>query len=308
MLTQAISTKLQDPLNRLYRERVAQALARAFQSTPLTPNMVTVIHTMIGVLGAFLVYRESYLYAVLCFELRTILDCMDGILARLKNQSTATGRALDAIGDGISFNSLMIAGTLRLILDFKAYPHPMIVVGVMFFAFVSVHSGVVYQLMRRKLTSIAHKEVDIVETEWRDIYEQVKNSKPSLLVKFSYWIDSMTIKFVSEEWYLKVKKRKDLENWREKAIQEAEMMHELACRTRKVEFRRAVRAASFVSDDNVFSLMSICFVVFGVFHASFLPFVHPVLIAFSVGLAYSILSLSLGLHYYHNFLHGVYRE
>ncbi len=308
MMTQAISTKLQDPLNRLYRGRVARGLANAVQSTSLTPNMVTIFHTMVGVAGAVLIYRQYYILAVLCLEIRAILDCMDGILARMKNQSTAIGRTLDAIGDGITFNSLMIAGTLRLIQDFQAYPHPLIVLGVMVFAFVAVHCGVVYQLMRRKLMSIANREVDIVESEWRDIYEQVKGPKPSPLVLFSFWIDSMTIKFVSEEWYDKVMKRKDLPNWKEKAIQEAETMNELACRTRKVEFRRAVRAASFVSDDNVFSLMSLSFAVFGIFHSQILPFVHPVMIAFSVGFVYSIVSLGLGLHFYHEFLHGVYRE
>ena len=308
MLTQAIGNRLQDPLNRLYRDRVAHRLANFLKSTSMTPNAVTMLHTLIGVFGAYLIYQESYLLAVVCLELRALLDCVDGILARLKNQSTATGRALDAIGDGITFNALMVAGTLRLIKDFKAYPHPMIVVGVMIFAFVAVHSGVVYHLMRRKLVSIAQREIDIVETEWREIYQQTRVPKPSPLVKFSFWIDSMTIKFVSEEWYHKVIKRKDLQNWKEIALHEAEIMHELACKTRKEEFRSAVRATSFVSDDNVFSLMSFCFVVFGMLHQQFFPVVHPVLISFSVGLVYSIVSLFFGLHFYHSFLHGVYRE
>ncbi len=308
MLTEVIGNRLQDPLNRLYRERIAQLLARILQSTALTPNAVTLIHTLIGVTGAYLIYKQSYLIAVICLELRALLDCVDGILARLKNQSTSTGRALDAIGDGITFNALMVAGTLRLIKDFKSYPHPLIIAGVMIFAFVAVHSGVVYHLMRRKLTSVAQREVDIVETEWREIYEQTKKGKPSPLVKFSFWIDSMTIKFVSEEWYEKVMKRKDLQNWREVALHEAEIMHELACKTRKEEFRSAVVATSYVSDDNVFSLMSICFIVFGMFHHQVFPFVHPVLITFTVGLLYSVTTLFLGLHYYHSFLHGIYRE
>ena len=308
MVTQAIGTQLQDPLNRLYRDRLAQSVAQILKNTALTPNVVTVLHTMIGVLGAYLIYEENYILAVICLELRTVLDCADGILARLKNQSTAMGRALDAIGDGIAFNALMIAGTLRLIKDFKTYPHPLIVVGVLFFAFVAVHSGVVYHLMRRKLLSIANKEVDVVEVEWREHYEQTKTPGSPILARFGYWIDSMTIKFVSEEWYVKVLRRRDLKNWEEKALQEAETMNELALKTRKNEFKKAVKATSFVSDDNVFSLMSFCFIVFGLFHQSIFPFVHPVLITFSVGLLYSIVTLCFGLHFYHSFLHGVYRE
>ena len=308
MVTQAISSQLQDPLNRLYRERLAHWVAQILKTTAMTPNVVTILHTLISVLGAYLIFHERYVLAVVCLELRAVLDCADGILARLTNKSSATGRALDAIGDGIAFNALMIAGTLRLIKDFKAYPHPLIVVGVLLFAFIAVHSGVVYHLMRRKLVSIANKEVDIVELEWREQYEQTKAPSASLLVRFGFWIDSMTIKFVSKEWYNKVLKRRDLKNWEEKAIHEAEIMHELACKTRKIEYQRIIRAAPFVSDDNVFSLMSVCFMVFGSFHYVVFPFVHPVLIAFAVGFVYSIVTLFLGLHYYHSFLHGVYRE
>ncbi len=308
MVTQAISTQLQDPLNRLYRNRLAHFVAEFLQNTAFSPNIVTIIHTFIGVMGAYLIFHEQYIFAVLCLELRAVLDSADGILARLKNQNTATGRALDAIGDGIAFNALMIAGTMRLIKDFKAYPHPLIVICVLFFAFIAVHSGVVYHLMRRKLVSIANKEVDRVELEWREQYEQTKVAKAPWLARFGFWIDSMTIRFVSEEWYVKVLRRRDLQNWKEKAIHEAEIMHELACKTRKREFQRAVCATSFVSDDNVFSLMSFCFIVFGLFHESIFPFVHPVLISFSVGLVYSIVTLILGLRFYHSFLHGVYRE
>lgn len=308
MVTQAISAQLQDPLNRLYRERLAQSVAKIFQKTTLTPNVVTILHTLIGVMGAVLIYRENYILAVLCLELRAVLDCADGILARLKGQSTATGRAMDAIGDGIAFNALMIAGTMRLLTDFRTYPHPWIVIGVLAYAFIAVHSGVVYHLMRRKLVSIANREVDIVEVEWREQYEQVKSGKAPFLARFGFWIDSMTIKFVSEEWYSKVMKRRDSDKWQEIAVHEAEIMNELASKTRKLEFRKAVRATSFVSDDNVFSVMSFCFIVFGLFHQYLFPFVHPVMIAFSAGLVYSIVTLCLGLHFYHSFLHGVYRE
>ena len=308
MVTQTITSQLQDPLTRLYRVRLARSVAQFLTTTSISPNVVTMLHTLVGVIGAVLLYHERYIFAVLCLELRAILDCVDGILARLKNQSTSLGRTLDALGDGIAFNALMIAGTMRIMKDFKSYPHPLIVVGVLFFAFIAVHSGVVYQLMRRKFVSIANKEVDIVEVEWREHYAQSKTPKAPWFSHFGFWIDSITIKFVSEEWYQKVLRRRDLKNWEEKAVHEAEIMHELACKTRKKEFDRAVCAISYVSDDNIFSLMSLCFIVFGLFHQFFFPFVHPVMIAFSVGLVYSVVTLCLGLHLYHSFLHGVYRE
>jgi len=163
-----ISIQLSDQLNRLYLQKIAQSLPKMLINTLITPNFITLTHTLIGVLGAFLIFQEQYVFAVICLEVRTLLDCVDGILARMKNQSTAIGRTLDAIGDGIAFNALMIAGAARLLIDFNYYPHPMIVVGILLFAFIAVHSGVVYHLMKRKLVSIANKEVDLVEVEWRE--------------------------------------------------------------------------------------------------------------------------------------------
>ena len=302
------SKYLLDPLNRLYRHRIADAFAQVLKETPITPNAITIAHTGVGVFAAFMVFNQHYVFAAFLYELRTILDCLDGVLARLKNQSTAMGRTLDTIGDGIAFNSLMVAGALRMIQDFKSYNPFLITLGVFFFAFIAAHCGTVYQLMKRKLGSIMEKKLDTVEIEWREHYEKAKKIHPTVISKIGFWIDSVTIKFVSKEWYRKIRRRRDLPEWKEKALKEATIMNELAHITRMEEFEMAVKSTAYVSDDNIFAVISLCFLIQGLFPNQIFPNVHPVLVAFGAGLMYAVISLGLGLHCLHDFLHGVYRE
>ncbi len=308
----AISQKklheLLDPINRLYRHRVAKRLAGWIRPTGISPNQISFAHGVVGVLAAVSVYDKRYLLAVLLLELRAILDCMDGILARMKNQSTAFGRTLDAIADGITFNAIMIAGALRMIHDFPTYRPSLILIAVFLFAMTAAHCGSVYQLMKRKLGSIILQQIDSVEREWREHAQKVRENGGGWIPRFGFWLDSLTIRFVSEEWFEKIDRRRHAADWEERALRDATTMNELARITRRREFNNAVRFTAYVSDDNILAVIGLCLVVLGIFPLQILPYVHPVLIAFGCGFFYSILSLLLGLHFLHDFYHGVYRD
>lgn len=299
---------LLDPINRLYRHRLAKKIAHLLRNTSVSANHITVLHGIVGVAAALLIYRREYLFAVLVYEVRTLLDAIDGILARLKHESSAFGRTLDTIADGLTFNALMVAGALRMILDFPTYRPSIILIGVFLFAMTAAHCGSVYQLMKRKLGSIIMEQVDTVEREWREQAERMKLDPFSWISRFGFWLDTITIRFVSEEWYEKINRRKNAEDWEARALSDATTMNELARKTRKKEFRNAVRFTAFVSDDNIFAVMGVCFVVLEAFPQEIFPFVHPVLIAFSAGFLYAVISLILGLHYLQGFYHGVYRD
>lgn len=300
--------ELLDPINRLYRHRVAKRLAHGVRNTSLTPNQITFAHGVMGVAAAVLLFQGRYAWAVLFLELRAILDCMDGILARMKNQSTAFGRTLDTIADGISFNALMIAGALRMINDFPSYRPSLILIAVFLFAMIAAHCGSVYQLMKRKLGSIILQQIDSVEREWREHAQKVRESGGSGIARFGLWLDTLTIRFVSEEWFEKIERRRNADDWEARALGDATTMNELARITRRREFNNAVRFTAYVSDDNILAVIGVSLLVIGVFPLPILPHVHPVLIAFGCGFIYSMGSLFLGLHFLHEFYHGVYRD
>ena len=119
-----ILESMTDPLNRFYRYPAARALLPVLGRIEwLTPNHITYVHTMFGLAAAALVaWTQSPFYLVVAFfflEIRMVLDCFDGVLARATGKSSPFGRALDEIADTIATITLTIATTHRLSLGFR---------------------------------------------------------------------------------------------------------------------------------------------------------------------------------------------
>ncbi|ACY17438.1 CDP-alcohol phosphatidyltransferase family protein [Haliangium ochraceum] len=83
----------------------AAALVYLLRPTRVTPNQVTFASLIICALaGAMLLLGDGYLWvlaAMLVFELSFVLDCVDGQLARLRQQSSVLGHLLDFLMDEI---------------------------------------------------------------------------------------------------------------------------------------------------------------------------------------------------------------
>lgn len=103
-----------DPANRFYRYPAARALLPILgRISWLTPNHVTYTHILFGLTASALVaFTRGGGWLVLAFvlsEIRMILDCFDGVLARARGTSSPFGRALDEIADTIALITLVIA-------------------------------------------------------------------------------------------------------------------------------------------------------------------------------------------------------
>jgi hypothetical protein len=119
-----ILESMTDPVNRFYRYPAARSLMPVLgRITWLTPNHVTYLHTAFGLAAAALVaWTQSPLYLVVaffCLEIRMVLDCFDGVLARATGKSSPFGRALDEIADTVAMITLTIATTYRLELGWR---------------------------------------------------------------------------------------------------------------------------------------------------------------------------------------------
>lgn len=103
--------RLEDPLNRYYRYPIARLIVRALMHTPVTPNQVTLVQPFFAALAGYLVTFDDPKYlaaAAVAFEVRSILDCADGSLARAKNMSSPAGHAIDAMADWLGVVFLYI--------------------------------------------------------------------------------------------------------------------------------------------------------------------------------------------------------
>ncbi len=106
-----------NPADRLWRYPICHKVVRYVMNTPITPNHVTAAHTLLGVAAGAVITLgtpRAFVVAGLMFEVRAILDCFDGVVARAKGLSSPLGRALDQLGDTIGFVSLMAGGLVCL--------------------------------------------------------------------------------------------------------------------------------------------------------------------------------------------------
>ena len=172
-----------DPPNRFYRYPAARALLPILGRIPwLTPNHVTYTHIVFGLTAAALVaFTHSKIWLVVAFvlcEVRMILDCFDGVLARARGTSSPFGRALDEIADSIAFITLSVAMTHRLALGTR---------GVVLVCFMLAFGGLcanAWDFYKRKITFALRDSKDGVIEEIRQKKALVESGKGSLL---GYW-------------------------------------------------------------------------------------------------------------------------
>ncbi|MGH7884402.1 MAG: CDP-alcohol phosphatidyltransferase family protein, partial [Thermodesulfobacteriota bacterium] len=88
--------------------RMSLPLSKNLIKTPLTPNMVSILINIIGVLcGPF--YALGYpLIGALCMQAATVLDRCDGEVARIKLMETKNGQWVDTISDQFTVLSFLI--------------------------------------------------------------------------------------------------------------------------------------------------------------------------------------------------------
>ena len=89
-------------VSRHVNRKVSQALTSLLVGTPVTPNAVTMVVSLVGVAAAALVLAGGYAGTALgagLFVLNSVLDGVDGELARLRFQESPAGAWLDRLSD-----------------------------------------------------------------------------------------------------------------------------------------------------------------------------------------------------------------
>ncbi|MFO0615089.1 MAG: CDP-alcohol phosphatidyltransferase family protein [Polyangiaceae bacterium] len=113
--------RLEDPFNTYYRYPVALWIVRLLVHTPITPNQVSLVQPILAATSGWLISSGDptrMMLAVAAFEIRSILDCVDGSLARAKRMSSPNGHAIDAMADWLGVVFLYIGLTMH----FRTFP------------------------------------------------------------------------------------------------------------------------------------------------------------------------------------------
>ncbi len=115
--------RVEEPTNRYVYYPISGLLVRLLVKTPITANQVTLIQPFIAALAGYFIMHEDWRYLVLgalTFELRSLLDCADGTLARAKQTASPGGHALDALCDWLGVVFLY----LGVYFHFRFHPPP----------------------------------------------------------------------------------------------------------------------------------------------------------------------------------------
>lgn len=90
---------------------IGYALAVGAHKIDVSPNTISVIGMLVGMLGGhFFFYDNIYLncLGILCWMAGQALDGADGQLARMSNRRSKTGRVLDGLSDSFKFLSVYV--------------------------------------------------------------------------------------------------------------------------------------------------------------------------------------------------------
>jgi phosphatidylglycerophosphate synthase len=97
---------------------IAAVLVDALKDTRITPNQITLsaVFVALGSVSMLLLWpgHLGLILAVIVFELSYVLDCADGMLARLRGTASPVGHLLDFLMDELKAFCLLAAVSVRL--------------------------------------------------------------------------------------------------------------------------------------------------------------------------------------------------
>lgn len=92
----------EEPLDVFFYRPLAFVIVKSLYSLPLTPNHYSFLALLSGIASGYYFNQgteKGFLFGALYFLLFAVLDCCDGMVARLKKNGTEFGRLIDGIVD-----------------------------------------------------------------------------------------------------------------------------------------------------------------------------------------------------------------
>jgi phosphatidylglycerophosphate synthase len=92
--------KYDDPIDLFYAD-ICDIIMPYFKSAGFTPNMITTISFIFGLISCYLYYIQNYVLASISYIISYFFDVMDGIFARKYNMKSKFGSYYDLYSDFI---------------------------------------------------------------------------------------------------------------------------------------------------------------------------------------------------------------
>ncbi|NJE04969.1 CDP-alcohol phosphatidyltransferase family protein [Thermococcus sp. M36] len=108
-------------LNR-YRENVKgylEAIVRPLAKAGITPNTITILGLLISLVGAYLFSQREQFLAAIVLLFGSLIDALDGTLARMTGKTSRFGAFLDSTFDRISDGTVLFGIALGNLVDWR---------------------------------------------------------------------------------------------------------------------------------------------------------------------------------------------
>ncbi len=186
---------IEEPIDVWVQRPVGFVIAKLAYPTPLTPNQITILSIIFGLVAGFFYVKpvpHHLVWAGLCVFLSAAFDCADGALARMRKSSSALGRMLDGVAD-LTTTIAAVGGSTYVMATRHAHPwwHAAIVVVLCLLTVWTnaFHSGGYdyYKSMFLRMTIEGNKEGEDIDVALAR-YEEGKREGMSFGVRFVWWI------------------------------------------------------------------------------------------------------------------------
>ena len=114
-LLKSLTKPTDGPISRRLNRPISRQISRWLVRTPVRPGMVTLFTFGVGLLSAWIATHGGYfnfLVAAVLFQTASILDGVDGEIARLKFMTSRFGEWLDTVSDNLTYLVNLIALTI----------------------------------------------------------------------------------------------------------------------------------------------------------------------------------------------------
>lgn len=141
-----IPSKLENPIDNIIIN-VGRKFYKLFRKLNFTPNHLTFISMILGLLSIYFFYTKKYILSSILYFVSYCFDVFDGNYARTYNMVTEFGDSFDHIKD-ISVNILFILVFIKYttLINYKIY----LIITVSIFILMSVHLGCQEQYVSKR--------------------------------------------------------------------------------------------------------------------------------------------------------------
>jgi phosphatidylglycerophosphate synthase len=272
-----------DVPNQWYRYPVARGIFLPLaMRTSITPNQTTALHAMVGIVCGIFIARGStidLIIAAVLAELRMILDCLDGCVARAKNMLSPMGRTIDEFGDMVGYVGMQVGAAVGLA---KMGHSPLWGLAILSPALMAM----AYDFYRRKFSSALLENTDGAVDELLRKHREARVSRVSVVMAFGLFFDSLQLAFLGSGFFGSLQRRRlreRLETPESPAKEATEEVRAIRERTSRdpESLRRALTRLSWVTGDNAITVFN-------------LTLLSGTLLAEKLSIAYGVLATLLG--------------